>query len=197
MTTLDGVFFVEGISVSIATVSGKSCRWGWSANVLGPEGYVAAACVYSRHRCQRKFWGPPVTVAANDTGDIVQSSMAVVNGNPAISYFDNAIPGVRYVRANDANDANGAAWGTPTTVEGGPGFVIGVFPSLAVVDGTPAISYQDATNGNLKYAHATDANGSEWGSVVTIATGNVGQYTSLAVTTVTRPSAITMQTMVI
>jgi hypothetical protein len=44
-------------------------------------------------------------------------------------------------------------------------------------DGYPSISYYDATNSALKYAHY---NGQTWQIDVVDNSGNVGQYTSLA-----------------
>jgi hypothetical protein len=50
------------------------------------------------------------------------------------------------------------------------------------VNGNPAISYYDTFHKHLKYVRATDANGTNWGPVVTVDTiDDVGSYNSLSV----------------
>jgi hypothetical protein len=105
-------------------------------------------------------------------------SLAVVNGNPAISYNDSMNGDLKYVRATNAD---GTVWGAPLRVD-----TPGRYTSLAVVNGNPAISYydhtNDLTNGDLKYVRATNANGTAWGLPVRVdTTGDVGEFTSLAV----------------
>ncbi|MCH7472358.1 PKD domain-containing protein [bacterium] len=105
------------------------------------------------------------------------TSLAVVNGNPAISYRDNTNLDLKYVRASNAD---GTAWNTPVTPESTGN--VGAFTSLAVVNGHPAISYFYSTNGDLKYVRASDADGTSWDFPRTLDTaGTVGLYTSLAV----------------
>jgi len=72
--------------------------------------------------------------------------MKVVNGNPAVSYYDADNGNLRYVRANDAD---GNAWAEPITVTSAGN--IGQYTSMVVVDGRPAISYYDVINLDLMY----------------------------------------------
>jgi hypothetical protein len=62
--------------------------------------------------------------------------------------------------------------------------LVGQYTSLVVVSGKPSISYYDQTNGDLKYARASNIDGTIWG-VLGILDGddgsNVGQYSSMAV----------------
>lgn len=119
-------------------------------------------------------WGTPVTVDA--TANVGQyTSTMIVNGNPAISYYDVTNGTLKYVRANNAD---GSSWAAAITVDNAAN--VGRYSRLAIIDGNPAISYYDVTNGNLKYVRASDASGSTWGTPVTVdATNDVGQYTSL------------------
>jgi len=107
----------------------------------------------------------------------LHASMALVNGNPAISYDDTAFP-IQGLKYTWANDSYGTYWGgTVVTLDSS-----GQYTSLAVVNGNPAISYYDYSNGDLKYVRASNASGSSWAAPATIhSTGNVGRYTSLAV----------------
>ncbi len=77
-------------------------------------------------------------------------SLAVVNGNPAISYYAAFNSNLKYVRALDAS---GTSWGAPQALDS-TGFV-GQYTSLTEVNGNPAISYYDSTNTNLKWAMVT------------------------------------------
>ena len=55
---------------------------------------------------------------------------------------------------------------------------VGEYPSLALTDqDRPHISYYDADNGDLKYAHH---DGSDWHILTVDAPGDVGRHTSLA-----------------
>ncbi|MBL7945727.1 MAG: T9SS type A sorting domain-containing protein [Flavobacteriales bacterium] len=98
--------------------------------------------------------GALVSTTADATGNVGRfATMALVNGLPAIAYWDETNDALKFVRATTAN---GSAWGTPVQVDA----VGGRFGSLASVDGVPAIAYQGA--GDLRYAKASDANGSGW-----------------------------------
>jgi hypothetical protein len=120
-------------------------------------------------------WNTPVTV--DSTGDVGDygSCLRVVNGNPAISYYDYTNGNLKYVRASNQN---GGAWNTPLTFDS-PGDD-GMYSSLCLVDGNPAISYYAFGSGNLKYVRASDQNGTAWNTPLALdITGDVGEYSSL------------------
>jgi ABC-type phosphate/phosphonate transport system substrate-binding protein/predicted enzyme related to lactoylglutathione lyase len=124
-------------------------------------------------------WSAPVAVSSSGpVGGIDHfSSLAVVNGNPAISYYDSTSSDLKYVRASDAN---GAIWNAPVTLDSVG--IVGQCSSLLVVNGNPAVSYLDGTSVNLKYVRATDPSGANWSTPVTLqSSGNVGYDTSLAI----------------
>jgi len=106
------------------------------------------------------------------------TSMAVVNGTPAIAYYDFATGDLRFIRATDAS---GTTWGTPVIIDS-INNLGGNSASLAVVNGNPAIAYQDTTNNDLRYVRATDASGTTWGVPLTLeSAGDTGFGTSLKV----------------
>ncbi len=120
-------------------------------------------------------WSVTAVDESGDTGQF--TSLAVVNGKPAVSFYDAENGDLRYVRAVDSA---GAGWGTPVTVDAAG--VTGRFTSLAVVNGNPAISYYDLDNGDLRFVRATDADGASWAVPLSVdITNNTGQYTSLAI----------------
>lgn len=113
-------------------------------------------------------WGAPVTITtAGNTYPSRGTSLAVINGNPAISFYGETNDDLKYVRATDAN---GTAWGTPLTLDSTG--VVGVDSDLAVVGGNPAIAYIDSTNKRPKYIRASNANGSSWGTPVFVDTAS-------------------------
>ncbi len=115
---------------------------------------------------------PIVTVNAA-TGR--HNSSAVINGNPAVSYY--GIQNLRYVRATNAF---GSAWNTPVTIDITGN--VGEYTSLKEVNGNPAIAYYDVTNGDLKYVRATDVSGTTWGTPIVVeSSGDVGAYTCLKI----------------
>ena len=122
-------------------------------------------------------WGFPLTLDSG--GDVGQySCLRVVNGNPAVAYFDVTNGDLKFIRATDSS---GMAWGAPVVVAGA-GSVAGRSISMAVVNGYPAISYHDQTNAQTSFVRATDVNGATWGAPVAVASsGLMGQGTSLVV----------------
>ncbi|QQR86539.1 MAG: T9SS type A sorting domain-containing protein [Flavobacteriales bacterium] len=101
-------------------------------------------------------WGEPVVVYDAALSVAQFSSLAVVNGKPAIAFRDESMNRVRYVRANDAN---GADWGAPVTC-GVAG--TGYYADLKVVNGSPAICHTNA--GAPFFVRANDVNGDTWGT---------------------------------
>ncbi len=89
------------------------------------------------------------TGGADDVGE--STSLAVVAGNPAISYWDELNDDLKYVQSFDID---GASWPIPSNSVDSAG-AVGRHTSLTEVDGEPAISYWDETNGDLKFAQGS------------------------------------------
>ncbi len=104
-------------------------------------------------------WDPPLLIEAAETG----SSIAVVNGNPAICYvaYTNFIYELHYVRASNTT---GTAW-SPSVSLGSSNF--DAKSSLSVVDGRPAVGFS-LTSTELGFAHATDMEGTNWAAAITL-----------------------------
>jgi PKD-like domain/Secretion system C-terminal sorting domain/Ig-like domain CHU_C associated len=149
-------------AISFAPVSGSklAIRYRRSTNSTGSD------------------WSAPVTVHVDAGVDFIQPAMQIINGNPAIAYYDQTNQDLKYVRASDGS---GAAWGTPITVDATG--IVGSNTSLQIVNGTPAISYYDNTNQDLKYVRSADGTGAAWNTPITVdATGIVANtYTSMQV----------------
>ena len=124
-------------------------------------------------------WSSPQSIGSQNLSGRVgeHSSQAIVNGHPAICYYDDEEEGLRYVRANDPL---GTSWGTPIVVKNSNDD-IGKYCSLAVINGLPAISYYNADDDDLEFIRASDPDGTTWGLIESVdTTGNVGLFTSLA-----------------
>ena len=110
----------------------------------------------------------------NDVGDY--NALAVVDGRPAITYYDADQGSLKYIRANDIN---GDDWPASPILLDNDGDT-GVDSSLAVINGVPAVSYWDPVHGFLKYIKAEDAVGDTWGAPITLDnSGQVGDFRSL------------------
>jgi hypothetical protein len=107
------------------------------------------------------------------------TSLQTVNGNPAISYYDNTNGNLKFARATTVT-GNGSVWATAVNIDITGD--VGQYSSLQVVNGNPAISYNDITNNDLKYISASNASGTAWNTPLSIdVTGVVGRYTSLQI----------------
>lgn len=121
-------------------------------------------------------WGTPQTLVSANSVASGGTSLAVVNGNPAIafSYSPAGSLALRFIRANDPN---GNSWATMVSVETAGGN----YPRLLVVDGQPAIAHYTSTTPRVKYVRASNADGSAWGTGVFVSTtGETVTYHSMS-----------------
>jgi hypothetical protein len=141
---------------------------GWTLGTVTATGFSATV----------PFTRVAVETGAGGSSLGLHTSLAVVNGRPAISYQDSYSGGIKYAIAPNAD---GSGTWTFLTVESAD--YVGSYTSLAVVNGRPAISYHDITNADLKYAIAPTADGTSgaWTILTVDSVGDVGLYTSLAV----------------
>ena len=106
--------------------------------------------------------------------------MISVNGRPAIAYYDHLGSGLGNLMYVRALDAIGTLWGTPIIVDSGG--QVGHHVSIEIVNGNPAISYNDKSNGHLLYVRANDVDGTNWGGPVVVDNSVItGWFTSLIV----------------
>jgi len=121
------------------------------------------------------------SITSPDSGNVVgsHSSLALVAGNPVVSYYDVTNGNLKVLHCNDANCAgSNESITSPDTVG-----IVGAYTSLEL-DGSnnPVISYYDLDDANLKVLHCDDVNcGDDESGHITSpdTTGVVGQYTSL------------------
>lgn len=81
----------------------------------------------------------------------VRSSLAVINGKPAIScYAGDPVGDLVFISANDSTGGSSASWEAPCVVDSDGD--TGKPSSLAEVNGQPAIAFRDITDNCLRYA---------------------------------------------
>jgi hypothetical protein len=106
------------------------------------------------------------------------SSLAVIDGKPAICYYEAESKDLVYAYSSSGDGKDLAGWSFVTVDSDGD---VGSHASLALINGKPAISYRDVDNGDLKYAYSSMDDGSSgWTTLMVDGTDNVGEYTSLA-----------------
>jgi len=125
-----------------------------------------------------------VYTVAQIIGDLSSyTGLTIVNGNPAVSFFDADmfIPGKQGLYYSRATDAQGTLWPAPPTQVAGGNH--GLHSSIKLVQGRPAIAYYDQFNGDLRYVRAGDAVGVDWVSLQSIHavpdTPNCGSWCSM------------------
>jgi len=112
-----------------------------------------------------------VTLDADMSSDRQNTSLVIVNGNPAVAYYADYNK-IMYVRATDNT---GSEWGEPTVACQD---VAGYRPFLAVVNGKPAISFGD---GVIMFIRAEDQNGDNWGTPSVVYDESGGYHSSIAI----------------
>jgi PKD repeat protein len=127
-----------------------------------------------------------VVETVDSTGQVgLYTSLAFdAAGYPGISYYDATNYRLKYAHWNGSEWVGMSDTGKPDIVDSNGN--VGSYTSLAFDSSrNPSISYYDATNGDLKYAHW---NGSQWVKETVDSTGSVGSYTSLAFDSSGNPS---------
>lgn len=120
-------------------------------------------------------WNEPVELLPLSY-NIGHISLLVVNGRPALAWQAYQYIGdmeqygsLYFMRALDED---GTAWGESVLVDGGMGDSHGTSPQLAIVNGRPAISYNNETvdlqSKGLMYVRALDSDGAAWDTPVEV-----------------------------
>jgi uncharacterized delta-60 repeat protein len=154
-------------------------------------------------------WSLPVTIPG--TGDVGRHfSLTVVAGFPTIVYQSSDTQDLKFIRAlnvagvshnlRDPADSSilrilvsaltftpTGSWDAPITLDSTGD--VGSYPSIAFINGQPttpedrpAVSYYDATNGDLKLVTAIDPAGSTWNEAISVLTvEDVGRSNALLI----------------
>ncbi|HEY1055076.1 MAG TPA: hypothetical protein VGE24_08080, partial [Emticicia sp.] len=130
---------------------------------------------------QGSAFDTPVSLALITGLDFI--TLKEVNGYPAVSAYGISNHALMYIRASDAN---GRVWGSVQTIDSGGNS--GFYASMEIINGRPAIAYLSDNNTTnyteLRYSRANDANGSSWGTPLTVygvPDKKFGLFSSLAI----------------
>ncbi len=174
--------YLDGVGGYRATQCSMTLVGGNPAIGFCTESFSAMDLKYIRATDpQGGAWDNAVVVdnGANYVGSGV--SLAVINDNPALSYYMlQTGHALRYARALDSS---GAAWGAPSDVA--PSTSANQYTdstALLSVMGAAAIAYIDPT-GAVEYVRASDADGTAWGAPVELfrTTGYIPSRLSMAI----------------
>ncbi len=149
---------------------------------------------YDTNSHDLKVWHTGVggSLTAPDTnGDVGQFTSLALDaaGNPVVSYYDNTLDDLKVLHCNDANcdsAVNGAESIESPDMVGNVGYAT----SLALDGaGRPVVSYYAPSDDNLKVLHCNDVNcaGGDESPTLADTTGNVGEWSSVALDEVGRP----------
>ena len=93
-------------------------------------------------------WGAAVSVVAQAP---ISTNLEIIDGNPAIAYqASSGLDDLRYVYATNIN---GTAWTSPVVLDDGSSNV-GDRLSLSVINGKPAVAYQDRAGQGMHYTRS-------------------------------------------
>lgn len=147
IVTLDGEWDIAGTSlalidgrpaISYCDTTDKNLRYAFSSSPLGASS---------------TDWNI-VSLPGSTEGD--KTSLAFVDGSPAVAYRSSPYNDLAYVRSTTPGGWNAGDWQMVTIDNAG---ATGYLPSLAVVDGRPAIAYFNKSGSALMYALSSTASG--------------------------------------
>jgi hypothetical protein len=118
--------------------------------------------------CQ-STWSTPINIGTSY--QISNPSLETVNGFPAICYRNDG----EDIMFKRALDACGDTWGTAINVSGAyiPNINSKSSPDMIIVDGHPAICFQDDNHSTFVYCRADDQDGTSWTQFKIIDSGGV------------------------
>jgi PKD repeat protein len=156
-----------GGKCSLAVINGNpAVCYYWAVNAY--HGYL----MYKRSDdAHGAMWLSPITVVGDaETVHCWHTSLAEINGRPAIAFREMYAGELQYVRSVDAV---GDSWPDPLVVMSGdnPGFYV----RMRTVHGNPALCHiQQQNSHTVWYQRAADANGADWNSAGAIDEGFLG-----------------------
>lgn len=127
-------------------------------------------------------WMGPVIIDSNGSTGF-QSSLAVVDGKPAITYRDESNTALRFAWSSSPEGFVEETWQNRIIDNSSD---VGTWSSLAVVDGNPAVSYYNEGNGLVYYLRSISPTGSgelDWQQLALVDdAANLGGPTRLLLT---------------
>lgn len=178
---------------SVASVAGSSITGAiTSATIAGSQitGAISSATLSGTALTQLDGRYAPATInsvpqdniiTTVDTGALVGEFTSITigaDGLPVISYYDSLNSRLKVAKCGNAACSAGNTLAPVDSTAS-----VGEYSSITIgTDGLPVISYYDNTNGDLKVAKCVNAACTGTSTITTVdSTGNVGQYSSLAI----------------
>lgn len=153
----------SGAAVSLAVIDGSPAI----GYIPGNQDYLYYAVSGLKDGSQASSWTRSLVSSLGDMSGVLEDiSLQEVNGKPGIAFCHWANnPGLMFARAR-TNGKTTSDWKSILIDSGDPSnnSVIGTSPSLAIIDGYPAISYYDEELFSLKYVRSFTIDGDELGA---------------------------------
>ncbi|MCB1185836.1 hypothetical protein KDL29_01605 [bacterium] len=125
-------------------------------------------------------WSTPVAIDHDGSGTLgYDCSLAEVDGRPAVSYYANG--NLRYCWSSTAAGEADDDWNI-RIIDNDTASNVGLYSSLAVINGKPAISYYDQLHADLKFAWSDTVGGqlaADWNLMEINGPPIAGQYSNL------------------
>ncbi|MBN2080922.1 hypothetical protein JW859_01820 [bacterium] len=164
-----------GLYCSVAAIDGKPAVSYYDND----NGRLKYACAITSQPAGQGDWRVHTVDFSASVGEL--TSLAVLDGKPVISYFDNANGNLKFARALLSEPMTGADWTIHVVDKDG---WVGEHSSVAIQDGLPVISYFDYTNTRLLFARALSPEpqaAADW-QIHTVDDGDyTGRFTSTAI----------------
>jgi len=151
----------DALNVSLCYLNGATPAIAFEGNVGNGESYMYAK------DSSGSSWNTPIAATSSSMPPGIV--LGQVAGKPAIAAHQNGI------QFTPATTANGSSWSQSVKAAAAPGSFYGNMVDILVVNGNPAIIYDErfsaALTGGydvLTYVRATDAAGTKWGTAVVI-----------------------------
>ena len=165
-----GSAWVQASAVQLSTGSVGDCEMEIISGNPAVAFHNSSTNVLSYRRASAadgSSWNAVQTINSGGTNSGGNMSLAVVNGMPAVAFFYwDGSAGVKYRRATNVD---GTAWGTVVVLDSNASVNDSYDnPSLFVINGNPAVSYESRIDSHLVYKRASNVDGTAWGSRITI-----------------------------
>lgn len=141
-----------------------------------------------------KEWGTPFSIAGGMFKGRA-STLAVINGHPAVSYYWGLDAYHGYLMFTRADNADGDLWLSPVFVAGIDDPIEVWANSLAEINGRPAMAVREVKSDSVLYWRATDADGSVWPDAVEVLQGDKPGYDCKLLTVGSRPAICHIRTL--
>ncbi|MCB1216506.1 hypothetical protein KDL44_03895 [bacterium] len=154
-----------GGACSLAEVSGApAVTYDYVTTIPGQPDQLRYALAQNSPGITADDWSSAVVFDGMPSANFMRSSLAVIDGKPAVAFYEGMAMDLLYIRSSSADGAADADWSGAVIVDSSGD--TGDSPCLAVIAGNPAISFEGSGK-TLRYSRSATADGesaADWSS---------------------------------